>query len=529
MAYVQTDGFLAGLLQRLSGYISYNEWLIVCVADMKKHPQFSWSELSAELKRRRVYPVIAAYAVVGWIVLQVGEVTFEPLNLPGWVMTALIVGVILGFPVVLVLAWVFDLTSAGIRRDPRPMLSPAIANGMPSIAVLPFIDLSPNADQGYFCEGVAEAILNALTRIPDLRVAARSSSFQFAGSAGDVRKIGKSLGVKSILEGSVRKANSRLRVTAQLVTASDGYHLWSKTFDAELKDVFGIQDQIATGIAASLLTTIRSMRPVSTRLSKNVTAYDYYLRGRHFLKRLRKTDLESAKQMFRQAIRLDDEFALAWCGYADCHSLLVIYEDPKPNYRKKAAAASKRALELDSTLAEAHASCGLASLISSEYDCAEQQFKKALELNPSLFEAYYYYGRTRFHQGDLDMAADLFRQAAEMDPEDYRSRCLRVQILRGAGRTRENAREAREALAVVQRNLEWNPDDASAYHLGAGSAIVLGEFDRAKRWLRRALEIDPDDSVLLYNVACNFATLGEVETALGYLEQAIEHGVVSSA
>ena len=495
---------------------------------MRKHPRFSWIELSAELKRRRVYAVIGAYAVVGWIILQVGEVTFEPLNLPGWVMTSLIVVVMLGFPVVLVLAWIFDITSAGIRRDPRPLLRTVIDNDMPSIAVLPFLDLSPDTDNAYFCEGISEEILNALTRIPGLRVAARSSSFQFAGSAGDVREIGKELGVKAILEGSVRKTNNHIRVTAQLVKTSDGYHLWSKSFAEELEDVFTIQDEIATSIAAALLKTIAEKRPVRTTWSKDVTAYDYYLRGRHFLRRFRKTDFESARQMFRQAISLDDEFARAWAGYADCHSLLFMYEDPNPQYREEAVNASKRALELAPELAEAYASCGLAALVCGDYQSADVKFKKALERNPPLFEAFYYYGRSRFHQGDLAMAAELFRQAAEADPEDYKSRCLRVQILSGMGQTDEAIKEANEAVAVVERNLEWNPDDVGAYHLGAGSLIALGEVDRAKQWLHRALEIDPDDSVLLYNVACNLATLGETETALDYLERAIENGVVNS-
>jgi len=496
---------------------------------MKKHPKFSWLELSAELKRRRVYPVVGAYAVVGWIVLQIGEVTFEPLNLPGWAMTLLIVVVMLGFPVVLILAWVFDLTAAGIRRDTGALLRGQTIDESPSVAVLPFIDLSPDEDQGYFCQGIAEAILNALTQIPDLHVAARSSSFQYSRSAGDVGQIGRELGVNAILEGSVRKSNSHVRITAQLVKAADGYHYWSKTFDEELKDIFAIQDEIAMSIAAALLKTIRCARPVRTTWSKDVTAYDYYLRGRHFLKRFRKTDIESARQMFRQAIKIDDEFTLAWSGYADCHSLLIMYEDPDPGYRRKAMTASARALELDPDSAEAHASSGLASLICSDYDAAEAEFRKALELNPKLFEAHYYFGRSRFHQGDLEGAAEMFRQAAEIDPEDYKSRCLRVQILRGSGHVDEVAKEARAALAVVERNLAWNPDDACAYHLGAGPLVALGETDRAKRWLHRALEIDPDDSVLLYNVACNLATIGESNSAMGYLEKAIDHGVISSA
>jgi adenylate cyclase len=358
---------------------------------------------------------------------------------------------------------------------------------------------------------------------------ARSSSFQFAGSAGDVREIGQTLGVSAILEGSVRKAENHLRVTAQLVKVSDGYHLWSKCFDEESRDIFAIQDEIATSIVDALLMTIRAGQTVRTTRSKDVTAYDFYLRGRHFLKRFRKMDIECARQMFRQALDIDKDFALAWCGYADCHSLLIMYEDPKPSYGEKATEASKRALQLDPELAEAHASSGLASLICADYESAEASFKKSLELNPNLFEAYYYFGRTRFHQGDVEMAAELFRKAADVDPSDYRSRCLRVQILRGEGRMEEAVAEAKEAVEVVEKNLEWNPDDACAYHLGAGSLIVLGEVDRAKRWLQRALEMDPDDSVLLYNVACNLAMLGEVEAALDYLERAIDHGVVSAA
>jgi TolB-like protein len=187
--------------------------------------------------------------------------------------------------------------------------------------------MSREKDQGYFCDGVAEAILHALTRIKSLHVAARMSSFRYATANGDVRDLGRKLGVKAILEGSVRKSGDRLRVTAQLVNVEDGYHLWSKTFDRELKDIFVIQDEIATSIAGSLLKTIN---PVSTTSTRDVVAYEYYLRGRHFLNRFRKTDFESARKMFHQAIDKDPEFALAWASYADCFSLEVMYADPTP-------------------------------------------------------------------------------------------------------------------------------------------------------------------------------------------------------
>ncbi len=154
-------------------------------------------------------------------------------------------------------------------------------------------------------------------------------------------------------------------------------------------------------------------------------------------------------------------------------------------------------------------------------------FKAAIDLNPRLFEAYYYFARTRFHQGDMVAAAELFAKAASVNPEDYQSRLLRVQILRGAGQMDEAREEAMRAIEVVERQLEWNPDDARALHLGAGSLIVLGQIDRAEKWLQRALAIDPDDSIVLYNVACNYATLNRVEKALDYLERAFEHGTIS--
>ena len=496
----------------------------------QENRKLSWRWLSSELKRREVYPVIVTYAIAGWLLLQIGEVTFGPLGLPDWVMTALIVVVIAGFPVALVLAWTYDITPLGIRRDRVAMPVRQADDDAPSIAALPFLDLSPQKDQEYFCEGVAEAILNAITGIRNLHVAARSSSFQFSPQAGDVRAIGRKLGVKTILEGSVRKSGSKLRVTAQLVNVADGYHIWSKVFDEGIADVFAIQDEIAASIAESLVATISTQAREAIRAvpRTHVDAYDYYLRGRRYFKRFHKVDIEHARQMFWQALDVDSDFALAWAGYADCHSFLMMYVDPDPVHAQQADQASRRALELSPPLAAAPASRGLACLVGRQFAKAEEAFRKALELNPRLFEAYYYYARTKFHQGDLEMAAELFRKAADADPADYQSRCLRIQILRGTGHEALAIEEAREAVGVLEKHLEWHPDDARSLHLGAGSLIVLGQTERAKRWLRRALELDPDDPILLYNVACNFATLGETEESLDYLEQAVEHGTVSS-
>lgn len=491
---------------------------------MKKRAFKIISGFSAELVRRKVYPVIVAYAVAAWILLQVGEVTFDPLGMPDWVMTALVIVVIGGFPIAAVLAWMFDISPSGIRRDGSVKVQDD-PDGPPSVAVLPFADMSPNQDQGYFCEGIAEEVLNALSQIEALRVVSRTSSFRFASMGEDVRAIGARLGASAILEGSVRKADDQLRVTAQLINVADGYHLWSKTFDRELKDIFAIQDEIATCIGESLLDTLV---PVTTTMCCDVTAYEFYLRGRQFLNRFRKVEFEHARKMFHSAIERDPEFASAWAGYADTYSLAIMYAVSDSSYRDRASEASAKALELDPDSAEAHASVGLAHLVREEFDDAERELNKAIELKPTFFEAYYYFARTRFHQGDMEMAAEWFAKAAEVNPDDYQSRLLRVQILRGMGRMDEALAEAPEAVEVVERQLEWHPDDARALHLGAGSLILLGDIERAERWLQRALEIDPNDSIVLYNAACNYATLGKIEQSLDYLERAIEKGTASS-
>lgn len=498
---------------------------------MKKFSFYSWSKLSAELKRRNVYSVVVAYAIIAFFILQIAEITFAPLGLPNWVMVSLIALISLGFPVVVALVWLFDFPDMELKS--KQMISHPSTNvdQRPSIAVLPFVDMSPELDQGYFCEGVAEEILNALTKIDKLSVAARSSSFQYNAGSGDVREIGRELSVKTILEGSVRKSENRLRVTAQLVKTSDGYHLWSKTFDEEIADIFAIQDDIAKSIVESLLETFTPTEQamLKTTSSINVSAYEYYLRGRQFFKRFRKMDIEYALQMFRQAIEIDPGFSLAWAGYADCHSFLIMYSDPQASYRQESTKASKRALELSPNLAEAHASRGLSYLVCKDYDSANIEFNKAIELNPNVFEAYYYYGRSQFHQGNVEVAAEMFKKASEIDPADYQSRCLRVQILSGLGHVKGSVSEALEAIAVIKKHLEWYPDDSRAFYLGAGSLIITGDLARAKRWLVRAIEISPDDSVVLYNAACNFSALGEVEKAFKYLESAIKHGTISSA
>ncbi len=493
----------------------------------------------SELKRRKVIRVAMIYAAGAFVLIQLGEATFEPLLLPGWSMRTLIYTVILGFPFALVLAWFFDLTRQGVVRDPFDLvtargehtdfITAQRIDDMPSIAVLPFTDMSEGQDQGYFCEGVADAILNALARVKNLKVASRTSSFQFKESGADIRSIGKQLGVKTVLEGSVQKSKDRLRITSQLINVEDGYHLWSKQFDAELKDIFEIQDEIAHSIAEAqqLELSARDENAIKTASSKDVRAYEYYLRGREFFYRFRGSDMVYARQMFDQALEIDPDFALAWAGRADCYAFVEMYVKSDEEYRVEALWASERALALDPDGAEPHASRGLAYLVCEQYDEAIEEFETAIELCPTLFEPWYYYARASFHQGKLQKAADLFAKAAEMRPEDYQSRVLRGHVLHGLGQTELAIEVGNEAIEVIEKHLKWHPDDPRAFYLGAGSLLNIGERDRAGRWIERALAIDPTDSVVLYNVACFYALDGQTEKALDILESAVSHGAVS--
>ena len=397
----------------------------------------------------------------------------------------------------------------------------------PSIAVLPFADLSPEKDQDYFCEGLAEELINALVKIEGLRVASRTSAFQIKGTVSDAGEIGRRLNVGSVLGGSVRKAGNRLRVTAQLTDVADGYHLWSERYDRNLEDIFAIQDDIAQSIVQALKVTLGPAgKPVIEKAAKvDVQAYDYYLKGRKFFYQFRQQGFEFARQMFARAIVIDPQYARAYAGVADCCSLLYMYFDSRTDNLKEADAASRKAVEIDPGSAEAHASRGLAVSLRREFDEARVEFETALRLDPRNFEAHYLYARSLVGQGKPEEAAEHFRRACEINPENYDAPSLYAQTLHGLGRRAQSEAAYRQALEVVKKHLELNPDDSRAINLGAVCFAHLGEREEAAKWAGRAAIIDPDNPSVLYNVACVYSQLGEVERAIDCLEQSITSGM----
>lgn len=405
--------------------------------------------------------------------------------------------------------------------------SPAEAD-VPSIAVVPFADLSPNQDQGYFCDGIAEEILNALVRIDGLRVVPRIASFQLNRAVSDVQTIGKHLRVANVLEGSVRKEGRRLRITARLTDVAGGYCVWSERYDRELEDIFVIQDEIAGHIVRAL----QGARTEDDRLVLQkappigLEAYDYYLRGRSFFYRQTKQDHEFARQMFSRAIEIDARFALAYAGMSDCCLLLYKHFDHRPRHLEQAGEASRRAVELAPERGETHASRGFFYSLSGQHEDAEQEFETALRLNPRIYETYFLYGVHRgYLEGDFEGAARLFERASEAQPGDFQAPLLQAAFLRGAGRN-DDAREVyRRGLHLARRHLELNPDDVRAIYLAANAMVALGEKAQGLEWAARALALSPAPSAMvLYNLAAVHALAGEVENGLDFLEQAVRAG-----
>ena len=362
-----------------------------------------------ELKRRNVFKVGVSYIVTAWILLQVVDIVLENITAPGWVMQVFMLAMVIGFPLALIFAWAFELTSDGIKlekdvdktqsithvtaqrlnrnivialviavvlllADKFWLRSPADATpgaettqqtvaagpvtkqAEKSIAVLPFVDMSPDGDQAYFADGISEEILNVLVKTHSLKVAGRTSSFQFRGRNEDLRTIGEQLGVANILEGSIRKANNRVRITAQLVTASDGFHLWSETYDRELTDIFAIQDEIARSITDALaieLNLADSGKSLVSASTSNMEAYDRYLEAKGLI--AQRLDFPRVISLLTEATQMDPDFAEGWAANAQAYSLSVYYLDVDlDEYKNVAESMADKALEINPKLSMAH-------------------------------------------------------------------------------------------------------------------------------------------------------------------------------
>jgi tetratricopeptide (TPR) repeat protein len=355
----------------------------------------------------------------------------------------------------------------------------------------------------------------------------RSAVFAYRDKQITAPQIGQELNAAFVLEGSLRRAGNRIRITAQLVESRTGHSIWARRFDRTMEDVFAIQDEMARNIAEALqvMLTEEEKRVIEKVPTANVEAYDYYLRGRQYFHQFRRKGIEAARNMFKRAIEIDPNYARAWAGLSDCHSFLQFYWQPTQENLQQADVASRKALELDPELAEAHASRGhFLSLLARDEE-ARREFEAAIRLSPQLFEAYYFYARSCLIHGKLEEAAKLFEEACRVRPDDYQAPSLLANVYDGLGVEPHIVEAAhRRAVEVIEKHLEMHPDDVRALYLGAQNLCHLGDSQRGLEWAQRALAIDPEDSAVCYNVACIHAILGKTEQAIDYLEKSIACG-----
>jgi adenylate cyclase len=522
-----------------------------------------------ELKRRRVFRAIVGYGIAAFAVLQIIEPVMHGLHWPDAVLSYVVAAIALGFPLVVGLAWIFDLNAGRIERtEPAggalrgvrltilliglgalaaaPALAwyflashsknaapdaPAAGAALaaPSIAVLPFADLSPAKDQDWMCDGIAEEILDALCTIKGLRVAARSSSFQFKGKPADAREMARALGVSTLLEGSVRKVGDRLRVSAHLVSG-DGYEMWSGQFDRGLQDAFAIQEEIARSVVSALRLRVSSDEVGRLRRSStaNPQAWEMYLRGRQYFRALGSENVELARQMFKRAITLDAAFAQPYAGLADADINLVQWllasKEAQPALRSEALAAGDEALRLNPELPEAHvARANVLSLLGRNEE-ADLSFRRATALGPGLRDAWYYYARFLFSLQRYAESARAYEEAARLNPDDYDSLNLLAMPYYRLGDAAKAEAARKRALEAADRVLRNSPDDVRALYLSGGVLVTVGERRRGRERLDQAVALRPYDFAVLYNAACGYALAGEPEKALDLLDRAVGTG-----
>jgi TolB-like protein/Flp pilus assembly protein TadD len=481
--------------------------------------------LVSELRRRNVFRVAIAYVIIAWVILEAGDVLAPALHLPEWVVSALVFFLILGFPLALIFAWAFEVTPEGIKlekhvdrsksithltgrkldyviiavlaiglvlfafdkwvlepsRDAEPaqataetVTEKAIESTGQSIAVLPFVNMSADSENEYFSDGLSEEVLNALTRIPDLKVVARTSAFQFKGQNLDVVDVGRRLRVNHILEGSVRKAGERLRITAQLVETENGFHLWSQTFDRELKDVFAIQDEIAHAIAAALKVSLTGHRPEITSPQINLEAYDLFLKGRFHVAK-RGEDLWQGIDLLEQAVALDPDFAEAHAVLAHAHALTPLYAPGSSpiESRDRAMKSAHRALALEPDNASALAALGRAkATFELDFDGARRALEKALDSNPGSADVHNFMGDFYGFMGDFETMLVHEQKAAELDPLSAVHQSDLSYFLGAWGRYEE-------AIAAAERSLELDPTFILGYRGKILALLFTGRLEEA--------------------------------------------------
>jgi non-specific serine/threonine protein kinase len=408
-----------------------------------------------------------------------------------------------------------------LKQDSDSGRTPVEKGAAKSLAVLYFENPGGAKEDEYFRDGITEDIITEISKIKELWVLTRSAVLAYREKQVTAPEVGRELNAAYVLEGSLRRSGQRLRITARLVETATARSVWAERYDRQMEDVFAIQDEIAQSIAKALklVLTEQEKRAIEKAPTTDVQAYDYYLKGRQYFHQFRRKSFDFARQLFARAIVIDPNYALAYAGVADCCAFIYLWWDASDDNRKEAEIASRKAVELDPELAEAHVSRGLAFQMTKKYPEAHQEFEAAIQLNAKIFDAYYFHARLCYQRGEMEEAAQLYEKACWANPEDFQAPMLLGQTYFALGRKLEGEAVRQRALRIIEKHLELHPDDARALYLGAAGLFQVGQKERALEWARRALSVDPDDPMVLYNVACSYALQGFADDAIACLEK----------
>lgn len=479
-----------------------------------------------ELKRRKVIHVIVVYATSSFVIIELVNNVYETLNLPEWTPAFTLIVLSIGFPLAIIFSWIFDLTPQGFKktkpyetsgpdenRKQVSVPSPVYNN---SIAILPFEDMSPKKDQEYFCDGIAEEIINTLTKVERLKVIARTSAFAFKGRQMDIREIGKALNVANVLEGSIRKDDNKIRITAQLIRVEDSYHLWSETYNNELKDIFSIQEEISLAIVEKLKVNIlgEAMGGILNRYTENPTAYLHYLKGLNYYQMMTPEANEKAHECYKKAIETDPDYALVYAVRASNYMGLSLYGFVSPDVAVKHAREwTERALEIDSTIPIATGTIGLIKLMY-EYDLenSEDYFIKSVESNPNVaWDRFFYAVYLRF-TGRIDESIAETLIALEKDPFNIFIGSYLGLFYLAAGRIDESIE--RQKLII-----EYYPSGFLA-HQNLGEALeAKGMLADAIESYKEAVKLTKGNPLPETKLACALHKAGRIDEARKKIEK----------
>lgn len=518
-----------------------------------KQGQSFISAVLTELNRRKVLRTVGAYAVAVFVVLQLMDAAVEPLRLPDWLPTLVVIVLILGFPLVFILAWQFDITPEGIKKTVTDSLLTRTQNAMlfsmmmlgmlglgygfygyysnvfesvkasetqsqaaeqrefvapeNSIAVLPFADLSEDGSQGYFSDGIAEEILNVLAKVQGLHVAARTSSFAFRQPDKDIREIGRLLNVSTVLEGSIRKSGDRIRLTAQLINVADGYHIWSNSYDRELDDVFAIQDEVASAIASALVDSFAGLEQKAASRTHDLAAFEAYRTGRLHWWRRSPDELQKAITLFASALEHDPSYAPAYAAMADSWLLLAMYGNlTSLKATERAMPMIEKALEIDPSSAEAFAALGLARWQIGQVDAGESALRQAIRLNDDYIPAYLWLGGLLGELGRLPEQSQVLQQAMALDPLNE----LLAINFAGNLTSRGDYAAGKDLLKGL---VALRPDSATLLRIMSTHAMKSGDLVDAWKYANQSYDLEPESPAVIETLASAWDVIGEDEKA----------------